>query len=116
MDMLKMRKLLKKIYPLVLPGVTKNQTSVSKNKKMSMTFKISNQNVHTKQTNQKSFQTKRQRCCDPQCSSIVLVETDSSSSDNNDHIFTIGSTVTINVAKNSSVKKCNSSKTICSCV
>ena len=33
-----------------------------------MTFKISSQDVHTKQTNQKSFQTKRQHCCDPQCS------------------------------------------------
>ena len=37
---------------------------------MSMTFKISNQDVHTKQTNQKSSQTKRQHCCDPQCSSF----------------------------------------------
>ena len=32
-----------------------------------MTFKISN-DIHTKQDNQKSFQTKRQHCCDPQCS------------------------------------------------
>ena len=40
--------------------VTKNSTSVTKNKKMSMIFQLSNQDVHTKQTNQKSFQTKRQ--------------------------------------------------------
>ena len=35
-----------------------------------MTFKIANQDVHTEQANQKSFLTKRQHCCDPQCSSI----------------------------------------------
>ena len=40
---------------------------------MSMTFKISNQDVHTKQANQKSFQTKRQHCCDPQCSSYKIL-------------------------------------------
>ena len=49
--------------------MTKNSTSVSKNKNMSITFQISNQDVPTKQTNQKSFQTEGQRCCDPQCSS-----------------------------------------------
>ena len=35
-----------------------------------MTFQISNQDVHTNQGNRKSLQTKRQHCCDPQCSSI----------------------------------------------
>ena len=47
--------------------------SVPNNKKMSMTFKISNQDVHTKQTNQKSSQTKRQHCCDPQCSGNYML-------------------------------------------
>ena len=41
-----------------------------------MTFKISNQDVHTKQAKQKSFQTKRQHCCDPQCSSIYINTTE----------------------------------------
>ena len=67
MDTLKMREV-KKFYPLVLPGVAKNSTLVPKNKKMSMTFKISN-DFHTKQANQTSFQTKRQHCRDPQCCS-----------------------------------------------
>ena len=70
MDILKMRKVLKSLS-FSAPRVTKNSTSVPKNKKMSMTFKISNQDVHAKQTNQKSFQTKRQHCCDPQCSSNI---------------------------------------------
>ena len=63
-----MRKVFKNLS-FTTPRVTKNSTSVPNNKKMSMTFKISNQDVHTKQTNQKSSQTKRQHCCDPQCSS-----------------------------------------------
>ena len=69
MDIIKMRKGFKNLS-FSTPRVTKKSTSVPKNNKMSMTFKISNQDVHTKQTNQKSFQTKRQHCCDPQCSSI----------------------------------------------
>ena len=50
MDILKMRKVLKHLS-FGTPRVTKNSTSVPKNKKMSMTFKISNQDVHTKQPN-----------------------------------------------------------------
>ena len=69
MDTLKMSQFLK-ILSLGTPRGDKNLTLVPKNKKMSMTFKISN-DVHTKLTNQKSFQTKRQHCCDPQCSSIL---------------------------------------------
>ena len=72
MDILKMRKVFKNL-PFTTPRVTKNSTSVPNNKKMSVTFKISNQDVHTKQTNQKSSQTKRQHCCDPQCSSYKFI-------------------------------------------
>ena len=46
-----------------------NSSSVPKNKRMSMTFKTFYQDVHSKQANLKSFQTKRQHCCDPECSS-----------------------------------------------
>ena len=48
MDILKMRKVLKNLS-FSTSRVTKNSTSVPKNKKTSMTFKISNHDVHTKQ-------------------------------------------------------------------
>ena len=67
-----MRKVLKNLS-FSTPRVTKNSTYVPNNKTMSMTLKISSQDVHTKQTNQKSFQTKQQHCCDPQCSSKYFV-------------------------------------------
>ena len=48
MDILNMRKVFENLS-FSTPRVTKNSTSVSINKKMSMTFTISNQDVHTKQ-------------------------------------------------------------------
>ena len=77
----------------------KNSTSVPKNKNMSIIFKISN-DVHTKQANQKSFQTRRQHCCDPQCCNS------SGSKVHHDNCYYFPSTVQrINVTKPAPIPK-----------